>query len=136
MGMFARLRPQARRGHGAVEYLRALETPVATEATWARARAVPSVGPPPGPTPGQMDARRHRVRLVVEDLETGERVVLAGSTTWRSIEVLGSAARYYAAHYDNPQRPPEQVRARRSQASKLGIAIWDTAEATVGIEAP
>src|SRR5579862_3174739 len=89
--MFARLRPQARRGHGVVEYLRVLETPVATESTWARPRAVPSVGPPPGPTPGQMDARRHRVRLLVEDLETGERVVLAGSTTWRSIEVLGSA---------------------------------------------
>jgi hypothetical protein len=66
-------------------------------------------------------------------LDSGERVVLADATSWRSIEVLGSAAPYYGSHYDNPEPPREQVRAR-AQASELGGDIWDTAEATVGIE--
>jgi hypothetical protein len=141
MSIFARLRPHANPGSAAVEYLRALEAARATEAASARLRSMQAAAPAPtsaptsAPTPGQVTASRHRVRLVAEDLDTGERVVLA-ETSWRSIEVLGSAARYYAAHYDNPQRRPEQVRARRAQASKLGAAIWDTAEATVGIETP
>jgi hypothetical protein len=137
MSIFARLRAHATPGSTAVEYLRALEAARATEAASARLRSPQAVAPAPTPvpTPGQRTASRHHVRLVVEDLDTGERVVLA-ETSWRSIEVLGSAARYYAAHYDNPQRRPEQVRARRAQANKLGAAIWDTAEATVGIEAP
>jgi hypothetical protein len=89
-----------------------------------------------GCTAQQLAARRHRVRLVVEDLDAGELVVLAESVSWRSIEVLGSAALYYAAHYTNPQRPVDQVRHRRGQANLLGATIWDVAEAKVGIEAP
>lgn len=109
--------------------------PSAERASADRSRRGVAVTPPP-PTAGQLAARRHRVRLVVEDLETGERVVIVETESWRSIEVLGSAALYYAAHYDNPQRPLDQVRARRGQANQLGAAIWDVAEATVGIEAP
>jgi hypothetical protein len=137
MTIFTRLKPHTRAEFGAAEYLRALEAQTPTGASAARPTTAAPAAPPSvaRPTPGQLTASRHRVRLVVEDIETGERMVLA-ETSWRSIEVLGSAARYYAAHYDNPQRRPEQVRARRAQASKLGGAIWDTAEATVGIEAP
>ena len=137
MSLFARLRSHTNPDSGVADYLRTLEAPHASAAAPAHLRARLPAAPPsaPGPTPGQLTARRHRIRLVVEDLDTDERVVLA-ETSWRTVEVLGSAARYYAAHYDNPQRPPEQVRARRAQASKLGVAIWDIAEATVGIEAP
>ena len=99
-----------------------------------RPAAAPAAAPPP--TPDQVATRERRVRLVAEDVETGDRVVLAERVPWRNLEVLGAAAKYYATHYDNPDRPPAQVRARRDRASRLGAAIWDAAEAKVGIEAP
>jgi hypothetical protein len=135
MSLFARLRSQVRPGLDATEYLRALEARAAAEMSRpARPAAAPVAAPPP--TADQLATREHRVRLVAEDVETGERVVLAERLPWRSLEVLGAAAKYYATHYDNPDRPSAQVRARRERASKLGAAIWDAAEAKVGIEAP
>ena len=50
----------------------------------------------PPPTAEQLATREHRVRLVAEDVDTGERVVLAERVPWRSLEVLGAAAKYYA----------------------------------------
>jgi hypothetical protein len=131
MSLLTRLRAQARPGLEATEYLRALE---ARGAGLVSRPPRPSAAPPP--TPDQVATREQRVRLVAEDVDTGERVVLAERVPWRNLEVLGAAAKYYATHYDNPDRPPAQVRARRDRASKLGASIWEAAEAKVGIEAP
>jgi hypothetical protein len=135
MSLFARLRSQARPGLEATEYLRALEARGPAVMSRPPRAAITAVAAP-RPTPDQVATREQRVRLVAEDVETGDRVVLAERVPWRSLEVLGAAAKYYATHYDNPDRPPAQVRARRDRASKLGAAIWDTAEAKVGVEAP
>ena len=137
MSLLTRLRSHARQGLGASEYLRALEAS-GTHGAGAMHQPPPAVTPvaAPPPTAEQLATREHRVRLVAEDVDTGERVVLAERVPWRSLEVLGAAAKYYATHYDNPGRPPAQVRARRDRANKLGAAIWDAAEGKVGIEAP
>jgi hypothetical protein len=135
MSLFARLRSQVHPGLEATEYLRALEARGAVVMSRPPLPAAAAVAAPP-PSPDQLAARECRVRLVAEDVETGERVVLAERVPWRSLEVLGAASKYYATHYDNADRPPAQVRARRERASKLGASIWDAAEAKVGIEAP
>ena len=138
MSLLTRLRSHARQGLGASEYLRALEASGTHGAGAMHRPPLPAVRPvaAPPPTAEQLATREHRVRLVAEDVDTGERVVLAERVPWRSLEVLGAAAKYYATHYDNPDRPPAQVRARRDRANKLGAAIWDAAEGKVGIEAP
>ena len=135
MSLFDRLRSHTRQGLEATGYLRALEAHGTSVMTRPLRPAATTVAAPT-PTADQLATREHRVRLIAEDVETGERVVLAERVPWRNLEVLGAAAKYYATHYDTPDRPPAQVRARRDRASKLGGAIWDVAEAKVGIEAP
>ena len=77
-----------------------------------------------------------RVRLVAEDVDSGERTVLTDAVPWRAIEVLGSAAHFYAAEYVNPDRVYDQVRRRRDWAGYFGAALWDLAEMKVGVQTP
>ena len=84
------------------------------------------------PTPDAVGDRR--VRLLVEDVDSGEQTAITGAIPWRAIEVLGSAAHFYAADYSNPDRPYDQVRRRRDWAAYLGASLWDLAEAQVGIQ--
>ena len=79
-------------------------------------------------------AAQRRVRLVAEDVDSEERTVLTGPIPWRAVEVLGSAANFYAAEYHNADRIYDQVRRRRDWAEHLGASIWDLAEAKVGIQ--
>ena len=69
-------------------------------------------------------------------MDTGEAVVLSGPLPWRALEILGSAALFYATQYDNPERPVDQVRQRREWALAVGRQLWDLAEAHVGIQTP
>ena len=119
---------------------RRIETPRLSDMPEPTVTAVPgrSLRPRPvdKPSDAQVAARQRHVRLVVEDVETGETTVLSKSIPWRAIEILGSAANYYASNYNNPDRPADQVRARRDWAKRLGAAIWNIAEEKVGIQSP
>ena len=84
----------------------------------------------------QLATRGRLVRLVVEDIESGEQVVLAEGLPWRAIEVLGSAGLHYAISYNNPDRPVAQTQLRREWAGRLGSTLWDLAENRVGVQSP
>lgn len=84
----------------------------------------------------QLLTRGRRVRLIVEDLDSGEQAVLVDELPWRAIEILGSAGLHYAISYDNPDRPVAQIQLRREWAGRLGSALWDAAERRVGVQSP
>jgi hypothetical protein len=76
------------------------------------------------------------MRLVLKDPLTGGELTLGILVSLRDLEVLGSAGRYYAEAYDNPERPPEQVQSRRERAHRVGEALWEAAVELCDIESP
>jgi len=77
-----------------------------------------------------------RLSIVLRDPVTGRELTLGVMASLRDLEVLGSAARFYAESYVNPDRPEHQVETRRARARRLGEALWDAAVERCDIEAP
>lgn len=74
--------------------------------------------------------------LVAVDPSTGAHVDIGVRATFRDLEILGSAGRWYGERYENADRPPAQVAWRRERASVVGEALWEAATDRVGIQDP
>lgn len=68
------------------------------------------------------------------DPESGRHVDVGVRLTFRDLEILGSAGRFYGEHYANAERPAEQVEWRRTRARTVGEALWEAATDRVGIQ--
>jgi hypothetical protein len=91
--------------------------------------------PPPADEPPELIAPADQVlELVLRQPGGRGEIHLGVLASLRDLEVLGSAGRYYADLYENPQRPPHQVRARKERALRVGDALWDATVERCGIE--
>jgi hypothetical protein len=101
-------------------------------------RAEPDPPPPDPATSGPRDVvpADQQFALVAVDPSTGAHVDIGVRATFRDLEILGSAGRYYGEHYDNADRPADQVAWRRERASAVGEALWEAATDRVGIQDP
>jgi hypothetical protein len=101
-------------------------------------RAEPET-PPAEPEPsGPREAvpADQQFALVAVDPSTGAHVDIGVRATFRDLEILGSAGRWYAEHYENQSRPSAQVAWRRQRAGAVGEALWEAATDRVGIQDP
>jgi hypothetical protein len=101
-------------------------------------RGEPEV-PPTDPVPSgarEVVPEDQQFALVAVDPSTGAHVDIGVRATFRDLEILGSAGRYYGEHYDNPDRPAGQVAWRRERASTVGEALWEAATDRVGVQDP
>jgi hypothetical protein len=101
-------------------------------------RAESEASPPEAESAGPRQAvsADAQFALVAVDPGTGAHIDIGVRATFRDLEILGSAGRYYGEHYENPDRPAAQVAWRRERASAVGEALWEAATDRVGIQDP